>query len=284
VLGCGGGVVGVGAVACRRPPRPPSPFSLAEGLRGIFAGMSVTALIAGPTTATYFGAYHLFRERGSAWAGTAPGAAPPAAVVLAAGGAAEFTASMLFVPFDVIKTRLQLGANPSRATGGVVPDATNFRGMVDAGRQIVRREGWRGLWQGWNSSLLQDVTFSALQFYFYERFKRQVASSRGHELAPWEHFVCGGAAGAAAGLLTNPLDVITTRMQAQGAGRRFGGGMVAVARQAAAEGGLALWRGSVARSLSHFPFAAIQFSLFEWTRKKLLAWGVRGDGGGARGE
>ena len=62
------------------------------------------------------------------------------AVHFVAGGAAEFCSSILFVPFDVVRSRLQLGSNPNRATGGVVADTKNFGSVREAFRCIRRIE------------------------------------------------------------------------------------------------------------------------------------------------
>ena len=73
------------------------------------------------------------------------------------------------------------------------------------------------------------------------------------------------------------LDVITTRLMTQGEGMAFGGSMAQVARAAAGEGVLALWRGTGPRMLAVFPYTAIQFSLFEVVRDMLLP--APGEGG-----
>ena len=76
-------------------------------------------------------------------------------------------------------------------------------------------------------------------------------------------FVVGGTAGAAAAGLTNPLDLITTRLMAQGEGQGYGRGILGALKAAQAEGRAALWRGTLPRMAAAFPYAAIQFALFE---------------------
>jgi len=81
-------------------------------------------------------------------------------------------------------------------------------------------------------------------------------------------FTVGGTAGAAAAGLTNPLDLITTRLMAQGEGQAYGRGIVSALQAARQEGSAALWRGTLPRMAAAFPYAAIQFSLFEI----VMAW------------
>lgn len=143
-----------------------SHFSLcrAEGWGGVLAGMSVPLLVSAPSTAAYFGVYHVLKQAGMSFT-DGQGAS---AVIVAAGAAAEVAASILFLPAEVARARLQLGTNPHRATGGLVKDTVNFNGVFDAVRSIYRRQGFPGLWAGWDACLIQDAAASALLFLFYE--------------------------------------------------------------------------------------------------------------------
>lgn len=73
----------------------------------------------------------------------------------------------------------------------------------------------------------------------------------------------GGGAGCVAALITNPIDTLTTRLQAQGSTRRFGTGMVGVLRNMFGQGAMAFWRGSVARMGYYSPLSAVQFTMYE---------------------
>lgn len=150
--------------AAHAPPLPPCDT---EGWRGIMAGVSVPLLVAAPSTAGYFGVYHVLKQWGLGLAGKDHASA----VILGAGAAAELVTTLLVLPSEVIKSRLQLGSNPSRATGGMVPSATNFRGMWHAGRSILHKEGARGLWAGLDACLIQDVAIAGLVFLFYEHVR-----------------------------------------------------------------------------------------------------------------
>lgn len=117
-----------------------------------------------------------------------PDAAFHPLVFFGAGAASELVSSMMFVPADVIRNRMQLGKNPHRATGGTIAHTTNYRSIVHGTRVILGTQvallrprnhdsrvdsgcfqGFRGLWVGWQSCMLQDCAFSALQFLVYEQ-------------------------------------------------------------------------------------------------------------------
>lgn len=235
-----------------------------EGWRGLLAGVRVTALVSAPSAAIYFASYHFLKGKLLAFASSEQ---EKAMVYFVAGGTAEFLSSMLFIPLDVVKCRLQLGVNPDRATGGIVPRQTNYRGIVHALKEMAREEGFASLYAGWKSSLLQDCTFSALQFMFYETLQRKIRQRQGRDPTALECFFAGGAAGGLAAVLTNPLDLVTARLMSQdNRQRKYGQSIWSVLRQAGVEGPLGLWRGTVSRAMSVMPLAAIQFSIFEVMR------------------
>lgn len=125
----------------------------------------------------------------------------------------DLAASFVYVPSEVLKTRLQLQGrynNPHFKSG------YNYRGTLDAARTIVRAEGASALFYGYKATLYRDLPFSALQFMFWEQFQ---AWARKHKQSrdigvPLE-LLTGGVAGGLAGVITCPLDVVKTRLQTQ---------------------------------------------------------------------
>jgi len=136
-------------------------------------------------------------------------------VYLAAGVAAELFSSMIFIPAEVVKSKLQLGVNPSRATGGAVQATTNFAGPIDAVRQVVRQQGIKGLFTGWHASLLTDCVHGGLQFLTYENIMRYMRRRNKREPTWYESMFAGAAAGGVAAAMTNPLDTLACRLMVQ---------------------------------------------------------------------
>ena len=86
--------------------------------------------------------------------------------------------------------------------------------------------------------------------------------------------VAGATAGGIGAFVTNPLDLITTRLMTQGADRRFGSGIRGCFAQARAEGPRSLWRGSGARVSAAALHAAITFTVYEAAKRAFSrAWG-----------
>ena len=180
-----------------------------EGLKGYFAGVRATMAVSPVSNAVYFTAYERLKYTLNTAAG--PGYEP--VVYFAAGGLAELFSSLLVVPMEVVKARLQLGENPSRATGGLVSMTKNFAGIASAFRGVYGERGFRGLTAGWNACLLLDMSFSATQFFCYEMAKRGFAAGGdGAPLSVGQTLAAGALAGAVAAFATNPLDVVTSRL------------------------------------------------------------------------
>ncbi|OMO97319.1 Mitochondrial carrier protein [Corchorus olitorius] len=91
--------------------------------------------------------------------------------------------------------------------------------------RIVNEEGFRAFWKGNLVTIAHRLPYSAVNFYSYERYKSFLQSlpilenNRGKAGADLcVHFVGGGLAGMTAASATYPLDLVRTRLAAQGVG------------------------------------------------------------------
>jgi len=136
---------------------------------------------------------------------------------MTAGLVGDLFASAIYVPSEVVKVRLQLQGsynNPAFFSG------YNYKSTYHAIKTIIRTESASALYSGYRATMLRDLPFSALQFAFYEQFKRwsslvgrSMSSWRSvADYIPWE-VVNGVMAGGLAGFITTPLDVVKTRIQ-----------------------------------------------------------------------
>jgi hypothetical protein len=122
-------------------------------------------------------------------------------------------ASIVYVPSEVLKTRLQL---QGRYNNPYVKSSYNYRSTTDALRTIVRTEGFGAMFSGYKATIFRDLPFSALQFAFYEQeqtWAKEWVGSRDIGL-PLE-ILTATTAGGMAGVMTCPLDVVKTRIQTQ---------------------------------------------------------------------
>lgn len=125
----------------------------------------------------------------------------------------DLAASVVYVPSEVLKTRLQL---QGRYNNPFFNSGYNYRGTLDAARTIVRLEGFPALFYGYQATLYRDLPFSALQFMFYEQGQSWARAWKDSRDIGWQlELVTGAAAGGLAGTMTCPLDVVKTRLQTQ---------------------------------------------------------------------
>lgn len=130
-----------------------------------------------------------------------------------AGLIADFAASFVYVPSEVLKTRLQL---QGRYNNPFFNSGYNYRGTIDAARTIVRQEGLSALFHGYKATVFRDLPFSALQFAVYEQERNWAKRWNGStDLGVGLEIATAASAGGLAGVMTCPLDVVKTRIQTQ---------------------------------------------------------------------
>merc|ERR1719309_189636 len=156
---------------------------------------------------------------------------------LVGGSCASVVGQTVIVPFDVISQHLMvLGlpqrAQPSKASPRGAPSvsqapnnspltiSTQGRSKSqitwDIIRTIYHRDGFRGFYRGYVAALCNYVPSSASWWTFYSVYQ-EVGSATAPEWAPHTAVQCTAAvlAGCTTSLITNPLDLIRTRVQVQ---------------------------------------------------------------------
>jgi solute carrier family 25 (mitochondrial S-adenosylmethionine transporter), member 26 len=255
-----------------------------RGPRGLYAGVAPALLGSALSSALYFGTYEFVRRRGGAAAvgvDNSPRAALLRRVPLNALSAAcgNVVSSVLFVPKEVVKQRMQAGVDAGRFVGAAVG--------------LVRADGLAGLYRGYKATLLRNIPSTMLRFALYEESKLllmrsahhglwrrghasrntqsspQISPSRPVKLSNWEHVGAGAVSGAIASALTTPMDVIKTRF-ATGKVPRGTGVVRAMADVVKDQGLGGLYVGIRPRVLWAALFAAIGFSSYEMCKEWFL--------------
>ena len=135
--------------------------------------------------------------------------------------------ALVRVPVTGVKTRMQV-AEP----GGL--------GLAAAVVRTWRERGPRGFYAGFSATCALDVAYASAQFFAMERLRALGEQlSGGRALQPVENAAVGLLIGAFATVLTEPIDVLKTRMMT-GKSTALVVGMGKLVRE---EGAAALWRG-----------------------------------------
>ena len=227
-----------------------------QGVRRLYRGVTAVVIGAIPSHAVNYAAYEFFKRQ---FGGDQPGHHLVANAL--AGSLATCAHDAVITPLDVVKQRLQMVDS-------------RYSGVMQAVRQMVREEGIAAFYASYPTTVLMNVPFMAVHFAGYEAFKLLLTGSeREHGVA--EELLAGGLAGACAGLVSTPLDVVKTRIQTQrrGEGVQALTALQVVKQIARTEGPAGFMRGASARVLYFMPSAAICWTTYE-TVKRLLrdAW------------
>ncbi|RAL01019.1 putative mitochondrial carrier protein [Aspergillus ibericus CBS 121593] len=125
---------------------------------------------------------------------------------LTTGAAARVAAGFVMMPVTVLKVRYE-------------SDYYSYRSLFSAGKDIIRTEGFRGLFSGFGATAARDAPYAGLYVLFYEQLKRRLAglASSSADQQPMKsssiNFVSGGLAAGLATAITNPFDAVKTRLQ-----------------------------------------------------------------------
>jgi hypothetical protein len=148
--------------------------------------------------------------------------------------------------------------------------AQSNRGPPKPMLQLVKELGPKGLFRGWQATLLRDIPFAGLYFPLYCQVKSLLAPLLPNPLA--SALLAGLAAGMFAAGATTPCDVIKTKLQAptpspapaSELGGEAHGGVVATAKSLYAQKG---WRGFFsgfdARVSRNAPAQGVSLCVFE---------------------
>mmetsp|Transcript_4486 Transcript_4486/g.16954 ORF Transcript_4486/g.16954 Transcript_4486/m.16954 type:complete len:357 (-) Transcript_4486:331-1401(-) len=166
-----------------------------RGISSLWTGLQPALISQVPATGLYYSGYEYFRNylltHGYS-ATTAP---------LFAGAVSRLFVTTLTSPFEYIRTAMQ------------AQEASHS--MMQIFRYSVQTYGFSRLWAGLGITMLRDAPFSAFYWFSYEHIKQHILGDNddAHNTPISVHFISGAMAGMAAAALTNPLDVVKTRIQ-----------------------------------------------------------------------
>jgi solute carrier family 25 aspartate/glutamate transporter 12/13 len=202
--------------------------------------------------------------------GVPPSGELPFAWEAAAGAAAGASQSIISCPLEAVKIPLQMAA------GGGDDGAPGGRPRLAA---VVASLGWSGLFRGFDVCLARDTLTSAIFFAVFAWAKVALAEAalRAGMEVPFPFLLkllAGGFAGIPAALVTTPLDVVKTRLQASSEfgqpgeegeppPQQYSGTLDCAACTVRDEGWQALWIGAGERVARLSPQLGISLALYE---------------------
>lgn len=222
-----------------------------NGFLEFYAGVGVAVVGSMPSVGLYFGIYSFCKKTFQQWDHENYGQRQTLYIALSA-GIGNTIASASRVPYEVVKQKLQTQAYANMA------DA-----MSDLTLKTLFPTG------GIASQMLRDIPYAIVTLLTYEHL-RSVWKTRAEARFPkvpsksWD-LVVGGVSGGFGSYVTNPMDVIKTRLQTNS--QLYSGSIRTCAKLTLEEGGPAAFlRGSAARLIHKVPANAFFFFFYEFFR------------------
>ena len=78
-------------------------------------------------------------------------------------------------------------------------------------KNIIRDDGVTGLWRSYPLTVFMNIPYASMVVCVNENLKTLIQPWNKENPHLW-YIICAGIAGGAAGIITNPLDVIKTRI------------------------------------------------------------------------
>eukprot|EP00929_Paragymnodinium_shiwhaense_P118813 TRINITY_DN90717_c0_g1_i1.p1 TRINITY_DN90717_c0_g1~~TRINITY_DN90717_c0_g1_i1.p1 ORF type:complete len:324 (+),score=65.66 TRINITY_DN90717_c0_g1_i1:142-1113(+) len=120
------------------------------------------------------------------------------------GSISGMIATTAIQPIDMLKLRVQLAAAAGQSTQ-----------PFGIACSMLRTEGASGFYAGLSAALYRQCVYCGARMGMFDEFVRRMKASSGEKSLPfWKTSVCSLAAGGLGALISNPLDVILVRMQA----------------------------------------------------------------------
>ena len=238
------------------------------GVSNFYAGLGVTVIGAMPGVALYFGVYSSCKR---SFLQTDFGKQHKTLAIAMSAAIGNSVASFSRVPYEVVKQQLQTGIydNTWQALSAIAKSPQWFSMIFPRGGVAIQ--------------MLRDVPYAVVTLIMYEHLqasfgtKRVVAQQKSRA---WD-FALGGIAGGVGSWVTNPLDVLKTRLQTDSQ-LLYDGSVLRCMTSTWQEGGLpVLLRGSVPRLAHKIPANAFFFFFYEFFRRVLKVEDDNIEGGGA---
>ncbi|XP_061473167.1 solute carrier family 25 member 48 isoform X2 [Rhineura floridana] len=180
-------------------------------------------------------------------------------------------------PVELVKIRLQmqtqtfLAANLNlkhRATDFAVQTA--YRGPIHCVGTILQQKGLAGLYRGSVAMLLRDVPGYCFYFIPYTFLCEWITPDKCLSPSPFSVWMAGGIAGAISWGTATPMDVVKSRLQADGVYlNKYRGVIDCISQSYQNEGLKVFFRGFTVNAVRGFPMSAAMFLGYELSLRAL---------------
>ncbi|CAN4114846.1 unnamed protein product [Withania somnifera] len=234
-----------------------------EGVAALFSGVSATVLRQTLYSTTRMGLYDMLKQK---WTDPNTNNMPLSKKIVAgliAGGIGAAVGN----PADVAMVRMQADGRLPLA------ERRNYKSVIDALTQMSKSEGVTSLWRGSSLTVNRAMLVTASQLASYDQFKEMILEKGLLKDGLGTHVTASFAAGFVASVVSNPVDVIKTRVMNMKMGPGmvppYNGALDCAMKTIKAEGPMALYKGFIPTISRQGPFTIVLFVTLEQVRKML---------------
>ncbi|CAH8585672.1 unnamed protein product [Schistosoma turkestanicum] len=260
-----GGVAGAMAAACTHPldlikvhlqTQQKKEFGMVgmgirvwkrDGILALYNGISASILRQLTYSMTRFGIYETYKQSKNS---TLP-FSETALVAMLSG----FCGGIVGNPADLINVRMQ---NDMKLP---INERRNYKNCIDGLIRVVRHEGVTKLFNGVSMTASRAAFMTFGQLAFYDKFKMMLISTGEFEDKPLTHMIASSSAAGVATVITQPFDVMKTRLMNAPSGKYSG--LMSCAADLLATGPLSFFKGLIPAFLRLAPHTVLTFVFLE---------------------
>ncbi|NXU10532.1 S2548 protein, partial [Pardalotus punctatus] len=245
-----------------------------ESVAGFFKGMSFPLASISIYSSVVFGVFSSTQRFLNQLRCGDPAAAPSLTDMTVASIVAGVISVGIGTPVDLVKIRLQMQTQPyKKANVKLKPTAPGYpvyRGPIHCFRTILQKEGITGVYRGMVSTLLRDVPGYCAYFIPYAWFCDWITPDGSSSPNPFSIWLAGGVAGAFSWAVCTPMDVVKSRLQADGVYlNQYKGTLDCMLQSYQNEGLKVFFRGLTVNTVRGFPSSAAMFLGYELSLKAM---------------
>ncbi|KFP85070.1 Solute carrier family 25 member 48, partial [Acanthisitta chloris] len=245
-----------------------------ESVAGFFKGMSFPLASVGINSSVVFGVFSNTQRLLSQLRHGDPARTPSLTDMALASMVAGFVSVVIGTPVELVKIRLQMQTQPYvKAKVKLKPTAPGFpvyRGPFHCFRTVLQKEGIAGIYRGTGAMLLRDVPGYLFYFVPYTIFCDWMTPEGCVSPSPSSVWLAGGVAGAISWATATPMDVVKSRLQADGVYlNKYKGTLDCILQSYQNEGLKVFFRGITVNTVRGFPTSSAMFLGYELSLKAM---------------
>ncbi|NXY41007.1 S2548 protein, partial [Ceuthmochares aereus] len=245
-----------------------------EQVAGFFKGMSFPLASIAVYSSVVFGVFSNTQRLLSQLRHGDPACEPAFVDMTLASTVAGFVSVGIGTPVDLVKIRLQMQTQPYIEANiklkPTVPGFPVYRGPIHCFRTVLQKEGIAGIYRGAGAMLLRDIPGYCFYFIPYTFFCGWITPDGCISPNPFSICLAGGIAGAISWAIATPMDVVKSRLQADGVYlNKYKGTLDCVLQSYQNEGLKVFFRGITINTVRGFPVSSAMFLGYELSLKAM---------------